>query len=108
MDFSWRDCGKRIDNREETDGYSEHEFRGNGSTGAEMHNMFPYWETKVYNEVLKEKTIDGSVTFSRAGCAGAQSYSAFFNGDQNRKSYPLSDIFSYLSSSKQYSLDTFP
>lgn len=57
-------------------------FRGNGSTGAEMHNMFPYWETKVYNEVLKEKTIDGSVTFSRAGCAGAQSYSAFFNGDQ--------------------------
>ena len=57
-------------------------FRGNGSTGAEMHNMFPYWETKVYNEVLKEKTIDGGVTFSRAGCAGAQSYSAFFNGDQ--------------------------
>ncbi|MFR1028702.1 MAG: hypothetical protein ACLSD6_05530 [Clostridium sp.] len=32
MDFSWRDCGKQIDNREETDGYSEHEFRGNGST----------------------------------------------------------------------------
>lgn len=64
-------------------------FRGNGMTGEEMHNMFPYWEAKVYHEVMDETTVDGGVTFSRAGCAGAQSYTAFFTGDQYTGTYGM-------------------
>ena len=65
-------------------------FRGNGTTGEEMHNMFPYWVGKVYHEVMDETTVDGGVTFSRAGCAGAQSYTAFFTGDQYTGTYGMS------------------
>lgn len=59
-------------------------FRGNGLTGQQMHNFFPYWYAKRYNQAMTEldKGEDGFVFFSRAGCAGAQEYTAFFTGDQ--------------------------
>ena len=59
-------------------------FRGNGLTGQQMHNFFPYWYAKRYNQAMIEldKGEDGFVFFSRAGCAGAQEYTAFFTGDQ--------------------------
>lgn len=58
-------------------------FRGIGLDGLVMHNGFAYWYAKGYNEALSElDTGDGFVFFSRAGCAGAQTYTAFFTGDQ--------------------------
>lgn len=58
-------------------------FRGNGLTGEQMHNFFPYWYAKRYNEAMTQLDEgDGFVYFSRAGCAGAQAYTAFFTGDQ--------------------------
>lgn len=64
-------------------------FQSSGKTGEEMHNMFPYWEGKVYSEVLAETMEDGAATFSRAGCAGVQSYTAFFTGDQTSGMYGM-------------------
>lgn len=58
-------------------------FRGNGLTGEQMHNFYPYWYAKRYNEAMTQLDEgDGFVYFSRAGCAGAQAYTAFFTGDQ--------------------------
>ena len=62
-------------------------FRGIGKSWSEMHNFYAYWYARRYNEAMAqlEKQLgdgDGSVFFSRAGCAGTQAYTAFFTGDQ--------------------------
>lgn len=58
-------------------------FRGQNLTGSVMHNFFPYWYAKEYNEAMTElRGEDDFVFFSRAGCAGTQQYTAFFTGDQ--------------------------
>lgn len=58
-------------------------FNGNQKSWQEMHNFFAYWYARRYNEAMvKLDEGDGSVFFSRAGCAGTQAYTAFFTGDQ--------------------------
>ena len=55
----------------------------NGMTGSQMHNFYPYFYYKAYNEVWTE--LMGSADFvfwRRAACAGSQTYAANFGGDQ--------------------------
>ena len=58
-------------------------FRGIDKDGYEMHNFFPYWYAKSYYTAMSEILGNNDfVFFSRSGSAGAQSYTAFFTGDQ--------------------------
>ena len=58
--------------------------RGNYQTSwHELHNFYAYWYARRYSEAMALLDEgDGSVYFSRAGCAGTQAYTAFFTGDQ--------------------------
>lgn len=55
----------------------------NGKTGAQMHNLQPYY----YNKTMKKawdsyNPEEGYLLFARAGAAGSQQYAALFGGDQ--------------------------
>ena len=62
----------------------------NGIGGEKMHNYFARFYAKGYNDAFANlKGNDDFVLFSRAGCAGMQSYSGCFSGDQAATFYGL-------------------
>ena len=61
----------------------------NGLDGNVMHNRFSYHYAKSYYDEFKKETGNDFVLFSRAGCAGMQSFAGCFSGDQAATFYGL-------------------
>ena len=52
-----------------------------GRRGNVMHNAYPFCYISAYNRFVRSKRAAGSL-FSRAGCAGSQTASIYWSGDQ--------------------------
>lgn len=69
----------------------------NGKTGPELHNLMPLYYCKAqadaWNEGLDSKDY---ILFARAGCAGCQTYTANFTGDQESTWVGLEDQLQIL------------
>lgn len=53
----------------------------NGKYGTEMHNAYPYWYAKRFNEAWQARMGNDFILFQRSGCAGSQHYAGSFGGD---------------------------
>ncbi len=71
----------------------------NGRDGGEMHNLYSYYYAKAMNTAFTEMLGNNFVLFERSGCAGSQSFSTLFGGDQAAKWYGLKQQLSALMSS---------
>lgn len=69
----------------------------NGKTGPELHNLMPLYycktQAEAWNEGLGSKDY---ILFARAGCAGCQTYTANFTGDQESTWVGLEDQLQIL------------
>lgn len=62
--------------------YCDDTLFSDGSTGAEMRNLYPNLYIKAYYDYANSKIPGGSITFSRAGYTGAQVIPIHWAGDE--------------------------
>ena len=53
----------------------------NGQDGGSMHNFYPYWYARRFNETWDLMLNGDFVLLQRSGCAGSQHWTAVFGGD---------------------------